>query len=240
MRRLSLCIAFLSLLLAAGCADLHEKAFVVPLTGGGPPLEADCGDDSFSVRLSPDGSRLAVGGASGTIRLYRLPLQASAVERMPDLERGLGAVNWAHGAERFDAVLELVPALRQRFPDPRPELAGWLAHYEYQALFRLGRWQEAWDAMAPVGTPGCVVTPANEAFRHSVAVELAFRLGRFDEIPSHADRCMEIRRDLGDEEGVELCRRMTERCLREAGRADPARGHGKGWVSRIAGWFGRS
>lgn len=70
-------------------------------------------------------------------------------------------------------------------------------------------------------------------------VELAFRLGRVAEIPPHADRCMALRRELGDSEGLELCREMAERYLRQAGRADLARPYGRGWLARVTGWLRR-
>lgn len=209
--------------------------------GVAPPLRTGEDDSSWCVRFSPAGDLLAVGDDNGRIRLFRLPLRAGSI--MPSVhavEDGLGWMSWAFSADRHLLVDDLAKTLRARFDAKlTPELRGWLGHYEYQALYHRQLMQEAWDVVMALGRPDCKLTPANEAFRYSMAVEIAFHLGRIEEIPGLADACIRIRQDLGDTRGVELCREMAARYLQKAGRQDLATRHGQGWVARVASAFRR-
>jgi hypothetical protein len=70
--------------------------------------------------------------------------------------------------------------------------------------------------------PQCVHGGVNEAYRLSAGVEIAYELGRIDDIPSFADACIRLREYLGDQTSAKACREMTARYLTQAGRPELA------------------
>lgn len=226
--------------------DPSSMTLVFPLSGQEEfvslPMGTEEDDMSWRARFSPAGDRLAVGGDNGTIRLFSVPLSATVImTKVEHVEDGLECMGWAFQNGRYALLVDLAKELRGRFDATMtPQLRGWVGHFEYQGFYHQKRWQEAWDGVMALGQPDCMLTPNNSAFRCSMAVEIAFHLGKIDEIPNMADACIRIREQNGDAEGIRLCREMTARYLQQAGRPElAARYGGGGWASRMISAFKR-
>lgn len=90
-------------------------------------------------------------------------------------------------------------------PPVDPELFGWARFYEIKCLYCLEQYPEALEVLETEPPVEYAMTAKNVAWLFSVGSELAMHLGRVDDVLDYGRRCLEIRRHLGDVEGIQQC-----------------------------------
>jgi hypothetical protein len=101
---------------------------------------------------------------------------------------------------------------------PDPALYGWLCFYRFKACYLLEAWQAAWNVLPP--RFAFLVTPTNAAWMFSVKAELAARLGDVDAVVESAERCIAVRRQLGNARALFLAAQTACELLHQLGRDD--------------------
>lgn len=231
--------------IAITCWDPYTTTLLFALSGQGnglaPAISTGMDDDSWRARFSSVDDVVAVGSDHGAIRLFRLPSRADAImSKVEQVDDALEWVAWAFTSHQHPLLVDLAKEMHARFDNRlTPEQRGWLGHFEYQGFYHQQRWHEAWDVLTGLESKDYVLTPRNQAFRYSMGVEIAFHLAKIGEIPLMADECIRIREEVGDDQGVSLCRQMTSKYLKEAGRPDLAARYSERWTSRLVAAFKR-
>jgi hypothetical protein len=136
-----------------------------------------------------------------------------------ELENLLQSVVELMDAGRIEDARELADTTDDALAEqPNPELYGWLCFYRFKAAHAL----EAWEDAAKMFPPrfAFVVTPTNGAWIHSVRAEVAARMGSVDGVLENADRCISIRRQMGDTRATFLAARTACELLHQLGRDD--------------------
>lgn len=101
---------------------------------------------------------------------------------------------------------------------PDPALYGWLCFYRFRAAFLLEAWERAWAALPPRFE--FIVSPTNAAWLFSAKAEVAARTGRVEELLAHAAKCIGIRREMGDTDGMLEAARTACELLHQIDRDD--------------------
>jgi hypothetical protein len=118
-----------------------------------------------------------------------------------ELQARIEAIAHAMKNNALTAASELADETERALTSqPDPELYGWLCFYRFRAAFLLEEWERAWSALPPRFM--FRVSPTNAAWMFSARAEVAARTGRVEELLAHASRCIGIRRETGDVEGM--------------------------------------
>ena len=118
-----------------------------------------------------------------------------------ELEARIEVIAHAMQHDAYAAAADLVDETdREIMEQPDPELYGWLCFYRFRAAFLLEQWERAWSALPP--RFAFLVSPTNAAWLFSARAEVAARTGRVEELLAHAAKCIGIRREMDDPDGM--------------------------------------
>ena len=118
-----------------------------------------------------------------------------------DLEARIEAIAHAMQDDALAAAAELADETEGALTaEPDPTHYGRLCFLRFRAAFLLADWERAWSALPPRFP--YVVSPQDAAWLFSAKAEVAARTGRVEELLAHAARCIGIRREMGDVDGM--------------------------------------
>jgi hypothetical protein len=136
-----------------------------------------------------------------------------------ELEARIEVIAHAMRNDAYAAAAELVDETdREIVEQPDPELYGWLCFYRFRAAFLLEEWERAWSALPP--RFAFLVSPTNAAWLFSARAEVAARTGRVEELLAHAAKCIGIRREMDDPDGMLMAAQTACELLHQIDRDD--------------------
>jgi len=158
---------------------------------------------------------------------------------LPTFEARMDALVSAFGDGRHREAADLAAQLKAELlaeaaaagKQPDPMQVGWARFYQLKALHAAPDYAAAHALLSSTEPVTWIVSQRNAAWMDSVGVELAFRLGKADEIAVWGERCYQKRVELGDPKDVAACVHMVHDLLGRVGRADEA----AAWAERLRG-----
>ena len=108
--------------------------------------------------------------------------------------------------ERCLTLARQTKAAMLEHPKADPHLLGWVRFYEYKALYRLERYQDAYDLINMPEPQPYMMDAKNSSWMFSVASELAAHLNRPHEIVEWGSKCLDTRLRVGNVvEALQCC-----------------------------------
>lgn len=126
------------------------------------------------------------------------------------------AVSTGNGGD-WETAARLFAELEADIDEPfDPQRYGWVHFYRFKAAYMTRDYEAAW-ALLEKPRLVAAMTARNAAWMSSVGAEVAARLGRPDDVVAQAERCIDIRRQMGDEGGVAMSARTACALLEQIG-----------------------
>ncbi len=125
-----------------------------------------------------------------------------------EFSRRLGEVIDVFDSSDFDCSLRLARSLKKELLAGKtidPMQLGWARYYEFKNLYELGEYADAYKLLKSTENVPYIVTTVNAGWMNSIGTELAYRLGKADEIPELGKRCIEQYMIAKEEGGAVLC-----------------------------------